>query len=108
MTVYSPVAAVTADFATPVDTDVTVTLAPGMTAPEWSVTVPTIAVSTVCARRPAGATAITSTRNAETSVRMGTSSVREAVVRSWMAKSSYLRAQRLVVSAPTPGVREVR
>src|SRR5436305_1062475 len=77
--VYSPVAAVTADFAIPVDTDMTVTLAPGTTAPERTVTVPTIAVSTVCARRPAGATAITSARNAETGVRMGTSSVREAV-----------------------------
>jgi len=32
-----------------VDVDVTVTLAPEITAPEWSVTVPTIAVSTVCA-----------------------------------------------------------
>jgi 2-keto-4-pentenoate hydratase len=47
--VYSPVPAVTADFAIPVEADVTVTLAPEITAPEWSVTVPTIAVSTVCA-----------------------------------------------------------
>jgi len=47
--VYSPVAAVTVNFAIPVDADVTVTLAPEITAPEWSVTVPTIAVSTVCA-----------------------------------------------------------
>jgi len=48
LTVYSPVAAVTADFAIPVDADVTVTLAPGTTAPEWSVTVPTIAVYGLC------------------------------------------------------------
>jgi hypothetical protein len=47
--VYSPVPAVTDDFAIPVDADVTITLAPEITAPEWSVMVPTIAVSTVCA-----------------------------------------------------------
>lgn len=47
--VYSPASVVTAVFAIPVDTDVTVTVAPEMTAPEWSVTVPMIAVSTVCA-----------------------------------------------------------
>ena len=47
--VYSPVPAVNTDFAIPVDADVTVTLAPETTAPEWSVTVPTMAVSTVCA-----------------------------------------------------------
>src|SRR5579862_4374328 len=46
---YSPVAAVTADLAMPVAVEVIVTLAPEITAPEWSVTVPTIAVSTVCA-----------------------------------------------------------
>ena len=46
---YSPVEAVTACFLIPVAEDETVTVAPAMTAPLLSVTVPLMAVSTVCA-----------------------------------------------------------
>ncbi len=67
---YSPAAVVAAVFAIPVDTEVTVTVAPEMTAPEWSVTVPMIAVSTVCAWSGAQSTASeTKSRNRELGLR---------------------------------------
>lgn len=54
---YSPAAVVADVFAIPVERDVTVTVAPEITAPEWSVTVPMMAVSTVCAWSGAQSTA---------------------------------------------------